>query len=212
MSFDDMGGALVALLQAITFDDYDTTMHALQTSVSPAAFFYFVLAIVICGFFIINLFLAVMFDEVSSKLAAASQQQASSKPASFAAASFAAASQQALPQQALPQQSGTLSAPHCVLTSPLTPHALLSQCTHILSSTPPTPHVTHTSLAVHEGKGGGRVHRGCPQLRSCARLTTRTAQAVNGDYRRGRLLASKRHAAIGWELGRRGRRRRRRRR
>ena len=54
MGFDSMGGALVALLQAVTFDDYDQTMHAMQQAFSPWAFVYFVLVIVICGFFIIK--------------------------------------------------------------------------------------------------------------------------------------------------------------
>jgi hypothetical protein len=56
----------VALLQAITFDDYDVAMHALQAAFSPYAFLYFLLVIVLCGFFVINLFLAVMFDEFMS--------------------------------------------------------------------------------------------------------------------------------------------------
>lgn len=54
MSFDSVGGALIALLQAVTYDDYDEAMHALQASTSSAAFVYFVMVIVLCGFFIIK--------------------------------------------------------------------------------------------------------------------------------------------------------------
>ena len=64
MTFDNAGGALVALMQAVTFDDFDVVMHKLAELFSPAASYaYFVAVVVICGFFIINLFLTVMFDE-----------------------------------------------------------------------------------------------------------------------------------------------------
>ena len=57
MSFDNVGGALIALMQAVTADDYDGPMHALRTTFSSSSYLYFVLVIVLCGFFIINLLL-----------------------------------------------------------------------------------------------------------------------------------------------------------
>ena len=41
----------------MTADEYDIALHALRETFSPWAFVYFVLVIIICGFFIINLFL-----------------------------------------------------------------------------------------------------------------------------------------------------------
>lgn len=73
MTLDHMLGACVALLQAISFDDYATIMEALMRTESPWVVLYFVLVIVVCGFVIINLFIAVMFDEFVSAKAAQAQ-------------------------------------------------------------------------------------------------------------------------------------------
>ena len=62
-SFDSVGIAFIAFLQAVTFDDWAATMYALMSSFSPLAWVYFVLIVTIGGFFIINLFLAVIFLE-----------------------------------------------------------------------------------------------------------------------------------------------------
>ena len=62
-SFDNIGVTMVILLQAITFDDWANPMFALMESGSPWTWVYFVLIVVFGGFFVINLFLAVIFDE-----------------------------------------------------------------------------------------------------------------------------------------------------
>ena len=62
MSFDNVGVAFIALLQAITFDDWTVAMYALMQSLSPYVVVYFLLIVVLGGFFVINLFLAVIFD------------------------------------------------------------------------------------------------------------------------------------------------------
>ena len=62
-SFDSMGFVFVALLQSTTFDEWSTAMYALQASFSPYVWIYFVLISLIAGYFVANLFLAVIFLE-----------------------------------------------------------------------------------------------------------------------------------------------------
>jgi len=63
LSFDSVPLAQIILMQIITFDDWATSMYALMASVSPWVVVYYMAALVIGGFFITNLFLAVLFDE-----------------------------------------------------------------------------------------------------------------------------------------------------
>ena len=63
MSFDSVAVALVVLLQAITFDDWCAPMYSLMDSFSPYVWGYFVAIVMIGGFFVVNLFLAVIFQE-----------------------------------------------------------------------------------------------------------------------------------------------------
>ena len=60
MSFDHVGVTFVTLLQTITFDDWTEAMYNLMTAYSPYAFLYFVAIVVLGGFFVVNLFLAVI--------------------------------------------------------------------------------------------------------------------------------------------------------
>ena len=62
-SFDSVGAAFIAFIQAITFDDWATPMYALMGSFSPYAWVYFLLVLAVGGFFVVNLFLAVIFME-----------------------------------------------------------------------------------------------------------------------------------------------------
>ncbi len=64
MSFDNIGDACIVILQAITFDTWTEAMYALMAAFSPYACIFFVLIVVLGGFFVINLFLAVIFQEV----------------------------------------------------------------------------------------------------------------------------------------------------
>ena len=59
MSFDNSGTAMISLVQAITFDDWTEVMYALMKSLSPWVVIYFISIVVIGGFFVVNLFLAV---------------------------------------------------------------------------------------------------------------------------------------------------------
>ena len=63
LSFDSVPLAQIILMQIITFDDWATSMYALMASVSPWVIVYYMAALIIGGFFITNLFLAVLFDE-----------------------------------------------------------------------------------------------------------------------------------------------------
>ena len=62
LSFDNVAVAFVVLLQAITFDDWCTGMYALMDAFSPMVWIYFVLIVCLGGFFVVNLFLAVIFQ------------------------------------------------------------------------------------------------------------------------------------------------------
>ena len=66
MSYDSVPIALVVLLQAVTFDDWATSMFALEDAYSPYVIIYYLLIVIIGGFFVINLFLAVIFEEFLS--------------------------------------------------------------------------------------------------------------------------------------------------
>ena len=63
LSFDSVPMTQIILMQIITFDDWATSMYALMASVSPWVIVYYMAALIIGGFFITNLFLAVLFDE-----------------------------------------------------------------------------------------------------------------------------------------------------
>ena len=64
MSFDNIGVACIVILQTITFDTWTEAMYALMSAFSPSACIFFVLIVVLGGFFVINLFLAVILQEV----------------------------------------------------------------------------------------------------------------------------------------------------
>ena len=76
MSFDSVGVAFITLLQALTMDTWTDCMYALDVAFGSAAGpnTYFVVIVVLGGFFIVNLFLAVIFEEFLSA------QQASGAP------------------------------------------------------------------------------------------------------------------------------------
>ena len=63
MSFDNVPMAMVILLQTVTFDDWATPMYALMEASSPNVWIYFVLLCAVGGFFVVELFLAVIFEE-----------------------------------------------------------------------------------------------------------------------------------------------------
>ena len=63
------------LSQAVTFDDWATPMYALMASFSPLVWIYFVLVVMAAGFFVVNLFLAVIFLEYGNAQAQVSADQ-----------------------------------------------------------------------------------------------------------------------------------------
>ena len=66
LTFDSVPYTFVILLQALTFDDWTVSMYAVIKAVSPYAVIYFLLFVILGGFFIVNLFLAVIFEEFIS--------------------------------------------------------------------------------------------------------------------------------------------------
>ena len=62
-SFDSVGFVFLSYIQAVTFDDWATSMYALMDAFSELVWVYFILIIMVAGFFVVNLFLAVIFME-----------------------------------------------------------------------------------------------------------------------------------------------------
>ena len=123
-SFDSVAAAMIPILQAVCFDAWTEPMYEIMQAYSPSAALYFVAIGVLGGFFVINLFLAVIADEFirTSQVAKAEKSiedmAAANVPASLkanvlaasdltgAAASAAAADQM---QAGTQQASGTPS-------------------------------------------------------------------------------------------------------
>ena len=53
----------IAILQAVTFDTWTDPMFDIMASYSYSAWIYFILVAILGGLFVVNLFLAVIFDE-----------------------------------------------------------------------------------------------------------------------------------------------------
>lgn len=63
-SFDSIDYAFIAILQTLTFDGWTTSMFALlNTTSDPTVVFYSLAIVFVGGFFIVNMFLAVLFTE-----------------------------------------------------------------------------------------------------------------------------------------------------
>ena len=69
------------IFQTVTFDAWTDPMYGTMNSVSPFAFLYFVVIAILGGFFIVNLFLAVIFDEFMTALAVSSRSARGKRPA-----------------------------------------------------------------------------------------------------------------------------------
>ena len=62
-SFDSVPVAFIAIMQTISFDTWTFAMYALMASFNPTSFIFFWLIVVFGGFFVVNLFLAVILQE-----------------------------------------------------------------------------------------------------------------------------------------------------
>ena len=75
-AFDSLETAFLAIVQIATFDHWSPMMYGLMPSF-PGAWIFFFLVVSLCGFFLVNLFLAVLYDEftvsMSTREAADSQ-------------------------------------------------------------------------------------------------------------------------------------------
>ena len=63
VSFDSVGAAFMPLLQAVTFDTWTDPMFDVIGAYDFWAWTYFIAAAILGGMFVVNLFLAVIFDE-----------------------------------------------------------------------------------------------------------------------------------------------------
>jgi len=63
LGFDDIGKCFLIILQGTTFDTWTDPMYALMASFNPLVFIYFLLIAMLCGIFVVQLFLAVIVDE-----------------------------------------------------------------------------------------------------------------------------------------------------
>jgi len=120
MGFDDIGKAFLLILQVTTFDTWTDAMYALMDSFSPLVFIYFVLIALLSGIFVVQLFLAVIFEEFlkAQQLSAAKEEMQRQKRASREAAAAEAAAAEAVADGAAgggvdvekPQDEGEASA------------------------------------------------------------------------------------------------------
>ena len=65
ISFDSTAAAIIPVLQAVTFDCWTMPMYDVMNGYSYSAWVFFILVASIGGFFLVNLFLAVIYDEVT---------------------------------------------------------------------------------------------------------------------------------------------------
>ena len=63
VSFDNVAMAMLPVMQAITFDTWSEPMYDVMDAYSWWAWTYFIAAAILGGMFVVNLFLAVIFDE-----------------------------------------------------------------------------------------------------------------------------------------------------
>lgn len=61
--FDSVMNAVMAISQIVTLDTWSQSMYDVMQAFSPHVWIYFVVCVLISGFFIVNLFLGVVFDE-----------------------------------------------------------------------------------------------------------------------------------------------------
>ena len=62
-SFDSIGLAFIILLQTVTFDSWASPMYQMMFAFSPYVWIYFLAICMLGGFFVVNLFLAVIFQQ-----------------------------------------------------------------------------------------------------------------------------------------------------
>jgi hypothetical protein len=62
-SFDSIGLAFIILLQTVTFDSWASPMYQMMFAFSPYVWIYFLTICMLGGFFVVNLFLAVIFQQ-----------------------------------------------------------------------------------------------------------------------------------------------------
>ena len=72
-SFDSIASAFITLAQSTTLDQWAPPMYGLMASFSPYVWCYFFLVVLVGGFFIVNLFLAVIFLEFGASRDAVQQ-------------------------------------------------------------------------------------------------------------------------------------------
>jgi hypothetical protein len=63
VDYDSVINACMGIVQVITFDTWSPSMYSMMAAVSPYVTIYFLLVALLGGFFVVNLFLAVVFDE-----------------------------------------------------------------------------------------------------------------------------------------------------
>ena len=63
ITFDSVSASFIAILQAVTFDTWTDPMFDIMDSYTYSSWIYFILVAILGGLFVVNLFLAVIFDE-----------------------------------------------------------------------------------------------------------------------------------------------------
>ena len=66
-SFDNIGWSFIVIMQAVTLDTWLAPSYAAMATVTPYAWAYFFVLAMVGGFFVVNLFLAVIFASSSRR-------------------------------------------------------------------------------------------------------------------------------------------------
>jgi hypothetical protein len=68
VSFDSVSAAMIPIIMAITFDTWTDPMFDVMDAYAYSSWVYFIAIAVLGGMFVVNLFLAVIFDEASHRM------------------------------------------------------------------------------------------------------------------------------------------------
>ena len=150
-SFDSVAKAIIPLLQAVTFDVWTAAMFDVMAAYSSWAWIYFVAAAVFGGMFVVNLFLAVIFDEFMRAQAADDAKKQVTMPA--------AAPQEATSSDALalppaphltppPSPPGVVAVPHIKIAASPPPAANQPKAPPMATCAPVAATAKRTALAI----------------------------------------------------------------
>ena len=115
MSFDNIGAASIVIMQCASFDAYTHGMYVLMRHVFSFVWVYYLVIVCIGGFFVVNLFLAVLLEEFLQAKQARSRPPPCTQPCPLPLTDLARAVGVTLHHRGARHRPPTLGAvlPHC---------------------------------------------------------------------------------------------------